>query len=138
MGLQGEKKATVIIHGPNQRIWGPFESVGFTGGKLTAASSKKRRGAGQARTLRVGAEDVENGTLKFENDGSIPFRELWDARRRVEWYVTVTPTDDDGNQRAGDARNYLGKQVGDDDTDVDVENDEDLDYVEVELILKRA
>lgn len=137
MGLQGEKKATVVIHNGTQ-VLGPFEGVGFTGGKRTAASSKKRRGAGQARTLRVGAEDVENGTLKFENDGTIPFETLWQARRRVDWYVTVTPADDDGNPRAGDARNYLGKQVGDDDSDVDVENDEDLDYVEVELILKRA
>lgn len=137
MGQQGEKKATVIVK-YNGATYGPFESVKVTGRKMTRASSKKRSGAGQARKLRVGAEDVENGTYTFEDDGTVPFETLWENARKAEWSLTETPADDDGNPRANDARSFTGKQVGLQPGDVDIENDEDVDYVDVELILRRA
>lgn len=138
MGMQGEKKATMVAK-VGTTTYGPYEAVKATGRKLTAASSAKRNGAGQARNLRVGAESVENGTYTFESDGTIPFKTVfWPQRRQVVWSITETPGDEFGNPRAGDADNFTAKLVGLSPTDVDVENDEDLDYIDAEFILKRA
>lgn len=132
MSLKGEKKITATATvGPT--VYGPYEFATSSGGKLTAATSKKRRGAGQARIVRVGAGDVENGTYTVENDGTVPLKSLWDQRRKAVWSITETPADADGNPRASDTVTRTGKQVGLEFGDADIESDEDIDMATLEF-----
>lgn len=132
MGLKGEKKATAVV-AIGTTTYGPFEFNTFTGHKLTAAAAKKRRGAGQARKVRVGPSDVENGTATIEDDGTIDLKFFWNQRRKAVWTITDTPADADGNARAKDAATYTGKQVGLEFGDVDIEADEDIDMATLEF-----
>jgi hypothetical protein len=134
MALKGEKKVTAVATADGV-TYGPYEFSTFTGGKLTAATSKKRKGAGQDRRVRVGAADVENATATLENDGTVPLKMLWGLRRRAKWSITSVPADEDGNPRSQDAFTRTGKLVGMEDGDSDVEDDAGIDMATLEFAL---